>query len=249
MKALDEIWYQVFTFLGSTSTALGVLGFLFYTIQYMGLNSRTEKYRFASKKEANVLSRTTNLIAIGLSFFAFNMISGAMGLVASYTYFFVAFFSGLIGLAIGYGMWAYLKFYYPFILEKRLNKIRFSPMKSPHSGNLMRQLNEEEEDEFMTQEMRDDEEAMTFDYDVWIDEATGHKVIERYDMSFHSLICENCNFRTLKENGEEVIKEATSESEGELRKYFQCSYCGHHQIKDIPFSEEKNIELIEKGVL
>ncbi len=249
MKALDEIWYQVFTFIGAATLSIGVIIILAYLVQMMGLNSRTEKYRFASKKESKALSRMTNFIAIGISCFAFILISRSIGLVENFTYYFVAFFSGLIGLAIGYGMWAYLNFYYPFILEKRLNKIRFNPMKSPHSGNDMKLLNEEEEDPYMTQEMRDDEEALTFDYDVWLDEATGHTIIEKYDMSFHAMVCENCNFRTLKESGEEVIKEATSESEGELRKYFNCTYCGHHQSKDISFSEDKNVELIEKGVL
>lgn len=249
MKMLDEVWFQTFNFLGLASIALSVFFVLVYYIRLFGLNSRTEKYRFATQNESKVLRKSSNLLAFGIGFFSFVLISRAVGLVDGYTYIFIGFFAFLIGLSIGYGLWAYLKYYYPFILEKRLHKIRFSPMKSPHHGRPMRLLNENEEDTHLTQQMIDDEGTHTVDYDVWIDEVNQHKVIEKYDTHFHALVCENCNYRTMKEKNEEVVESPTQYKEGLLLKHYECTYCGHHLHKEVVLPSYEEESQLEKTAL
>ena len=60
----------------------------------------------------------------------------------------------------------------------------------------MKLLNELEEDTYLTTEMIEHENNFTFDYDVWLDEDTGYKFIEKFDVHLHVLICPECNFRT-----------------------------------------------------
>ena len=46
-----------------------------------------------------------------------------------------------------------LKFYFPFFIEKRLKKLRYSPRISA-DGNIMKLLSEEEEDVYLDEGMR-----------------------------------------------------------------------------------------------
>ena len=48
------------------------------------------------------------------------------------------------------------------------------------------------------------------DYDVWIDEKTGYKSIEKYMNYQHSEECPNCGFTTFKIDNEEVEQAPTT---------------------------------------
>ena len=114
-------------------------------------------------------------------------------------------------------------------------------------GAKMRLLNELEEDEHMTDEMMAAEEAMEADFDVWIDDNSGEKVIKQYDITEHALVCPNCNFRTLKERSEEVVLEPTELDDGKLERNYKCTYCGWLENKEarIPsWSEKRQLEKV-----
>ena len=244
MKVLDPGIYQILLFIGAGLTGLSLLNLLIYFLRLQASGDRTTKYRFASGHEVQALKRSTNLIAFALVFTSYALITSAIGLTSEYTFYFVGFFAVLIGFAIGYGLYAYLEYYYPFQLEKKLNKIRFKPMKSP-DGKEMRLLNEEEEDEFLTEDMKEEENALTADYDVWMEEGSGHKVIERYETTYHALVCEKCNFRTMKEKSEEIVEYPTVDEKGKMLKSYECSYCGNALTKEakIPsLSEERQTQ-------
>ena len=123
-----------------------------------------------------------------------------------------------------------LKFYFPFFIEKRLKKLRYSPRISA-DGNVMKLLSEEEEDVYLDEGMQAEENAYSVDYDVWIDEKTGVTKIEKYNGRLRALKCEKCNYQTLKVSKEEVIKPATLVEEGELIKFLICGYCGQKSRK------------------
>ena len=226
--------------------AIAVISYLAYLIGLMSQKSRADKYKYSSAKEVGALRRSTTIICFGIFFLAFDMVSGWLGLAQSYQYIFVAFISFMIAFVIGYGFSAHLKYYYPFTLEKRLKQIRFKPMKSP-SGNTMRLLNEKEEDEHLTEDMLAMEDSMEADFDVWLDEATGEKVIQQYDITEHALVCPNCSFRTLKEKSEEVVKEATENEDGQMIRDYKCTYCDWGEQKEarIPsWSEKRKLEQV-----
>lgn len=225
-------WLAYFAQIWWLCIGLAVLIVLAYFVQLMTIGKRTKKHVFASANEISYLSKAANMLSAGVGFIAFFGIIKWIGRAEIYHIFGSGFFSFIIAFAVGYAFWAVFKYYYPFILEKRLNNIRFSSMKSK-SGNQMRLMNEEEEDKFMTKEMIEDEEAMIADYDIWVDEKTGEKVVEKYDMQFHALVCDKCNFRTLRDVKEEVIKEPTATEEGLMIKEYKCSYCGHRKTKEL----------------
>lgn len=235
MNTFAEPWGDLILYAGFGFVALSFVVTLLYFARLSSFNKRTEKYAFASKNETKSFRTAGNIFAAGIAFFAFLGISQFVGDILPFMYVFVGFFAIIISVAVGGALSAFTKYYYPFILEKRLNNIRFKKMKSPQ-GNVMRLLNEAEEDEHMTQEMIDEEDALIADYDIWLDEKTGVKVVEKYDISNDSHVCDKCNFRTLSETSMEITKEPTMTEPGSMIKQFQCSYCGHKQVKEMKIS-------------
>lgn len=245
MNTLESL-FEISGYASMGFGALAVISYLAYWISLQSQKDRSAKYKFAAEKEVGALRRTTTIIAFAIFFLAFREVAGWLGLAQMYQYIFVAFISFMISFVIGYGFSAYLKYYYPFTLEKKLKNIRFKKMKSS-SGNSMRLLTEKEEDEHLTDEMMELEEAMEADFDVWIDEQSGEKKIMQYDITEHALVCPNCNFRTLKERNEEVVKEATETEDGKMERNYKCTYCGWVEIKEarIPsWSEKRQLEQV-----
>lgn len=62
----------------------------------------------------------------------------------------------------------------------------------------MRKLNEEEEDAHLdAAQLAEEAEIHSVDYDVWLDEKTGYKKIEKYDSYLHAEKCQECGFLPL----------------------------------------------------
>ncbi|MEQ8580277.1 MAG: hypothetical protein RIC30_04420 [Marinoscillum sp.] len=236
MKNKIPEWLANFPMIGFAFFAIAILITITYFFMLATAGKRTKKFIFASAKETVYFDIATRFVAFGLVFFAFYAIINWIGKAAIYHIFGAGFFSIIIGVAFGYAFWAIVKYYYPFVLEKRLDKIRFKPMKSK-AGNPMRLLNEEEEDEYMTPAMIEEEDNHIADYDIWVDEKTGEKVVEKYDMLFHALVCEKCNYRTMRDLKEEVVKEASTSEEGLIVKYYKCTYCGHSKSQELKVAQ------------
>ena len=245
MNTLGEIWIQLFKNGSFGFILLLVINQMVYFVLLMSKTNRSDKYKFAAHNEVKYLKRTANLFSIAIFFYLFGLISGCLGLAQSYEFIFVAFMAFMITFMIGYGFTMYLQYYYPFVLEKRLRAIRFKKLKSS-SGNYMKLLNELEEDEFMSDEMIALEDASEADFDVWIDEVSGEKIIQKYDISEKALICSKCNFRTLKERKEKILKDASEFEEGFLERTYNCTYCNHRELKEVKIlSWSKRRELEE----
>ncbi len=232
MKNSIPEWLDTVQYIWWACLALSVLIVVLYFIRLAAIGKRTKKHAFATANEISNLNNASNILSVGVVFLMFTGIINWIGRAEIYIMFGAGFFSVIIGFAAGYALWAVWKYYYPFILEKRLNSIRFSPMKSK-TGNSMRLMNEEEEDKYMTEAMIEEEDAGIADYDIWVDEQSGEKVVEKYDMHFHALVCDNCNFRTLKDVKEEIVKEPTATEQGIMHKEYKCTYCGHRKTKEL----------------
>lgn len=185
------------------------------------------KYDYINRHETNYLWYSSVLVIIGAGLYA-NTLWNETGPL----WFFVRIFvTVMLALIVGTVILNILKFYYPFYVEKRLKKLRYTPRISPKSGKPMKLLSEEEEDVYLDEGMQAEENAFSVDYDVWIDEETGYVKIEKYAGHLHALQCPECNYQTLKVVKEEIIESPTIDEEGELMKYFKCSYCGHKSKK------------------
>lgn len=251
MNSNVEIWLETAQYMGLLSLAAAVVVGVIYWFQLLSLSRRTLKYQFVLDHEIQELRKASGFVAFAIGSYSFRLIAPTLGVnIKGYAYLYVGFLALIIAIAFGSAFRALLKFYYPFALEKRLNKIRFGPM-TTKEGRPMRLLNEHEEDVHLTEEMLEEENAFSADYDVWIDESTGHKVIERYDSHNRLQLCDECGFRTMKDKKEEILKEPTLYEEGLLVKHYECTYCGHHLRKEVPvasWSEENKMAHMEEAL-
>jgi hypothetical protein len=150
------------------------------------------------------------------------------------TWFYVRTFMTVGFMVITYFLFSSLvRIYYPRFVEKRLTKLRNKPRVSP-AGNLMRKLTEDEEEAHLEpSQFNEQREIHSIDYDVWLDEKTGYKKIEKYDAYLHAIECSECGYVTMKINREDVIKAPSSTEAGALVKHYKCTYCGHREAKEV----------------
>ena len=127
-----------------------------------------------------------------------------------------------------------IRIYYPRYMESRLVRLRNRPRTSP-AGNPMRKLTEAEEDAHLEADQiaQEGSEVHSVDYDVWIDEKTGYKKIEKYHPYQHAIECPDCGYVTMKIHHEEVTKVPTIDEAGELSKHYRCTFCTHRERKEI----------------
>lgn len=200
-----------------------VLRILFHFIKLATTKDLKTRYDFINESEISTLWHATVMVLIGTSLLA-NSFLFEVGLF----WFIIRWFSTLsIAFILGIVANNMYKFYYPFYIEKRLRELRYKPRISPKSGKPMKLLSEEEEDVYLDEGMQAEEDVYSIDYDVWVDEESGYTKIEKYSGHLHALKCPECNYQTLRVIKEEIITRPTYEEEGELIKYFKCSYCDY----------------------
>ena len=232
--SLLEAWNTYGQYLAYALVGSGLLILIGHYLKLLTTTDNKSKYDYINMHEINLMWYGFVLILIGVTLYANTLQENLM-----WMWFFVwVFVSLMVSLIVGVIIQNVLKFYYPFFIEKRLRKLRFTPRISP-DGRPMKLLSEEEEDVYLDEGMQAEENAFSVDYDVWIDELTGYTKIEKYNGRLHALQCSECNYQTLRVNKEEVIQEATLTDEGELLKHYTCGYCGHKERKSFSISKLK----------
>lgn len=237
-------WQDTVFKVGLAFLALGALILLWYALTSKLKSGSTAKYAYVAKYELKYFEYASLFFAFAIGLVMFGSLAKQFIGHEQYLVYFVGLVSFALAFAIGYGVEQYFRVYYPFFLEKKLKNIRFHPRKSP-DGKPMKLLREHEEDAHMTKQMIEEEEAFTWDYDVWLEEESGFKVIERYEGHLSNLVCPRCEFRTLKDYKEEVLEKPGTQTNGRLRKHYRCSYCGHEEMKDVDIaSDAEEIEMV-----
>lgn len=229
IEVFVDHWHQISVIWSEIALTIAVIMMLYYLIRLVSQKSLTKKHEFIIVNEIKYLWYVGISLAVGFSFFL-----NALLVRAHYTgsYFALSiktFVSVMLGLLIGSVLNTYLHVYYPFRMERRLHRIRFKTRKSATSGDDLILLTEDEEDVHLTDEMIEHENMAVYEYDVWLDEKTGTKLIEKYRGNHHLIICEKCNYRTSHEYQEKVEEEPTASQSGTLMKYYRCSHCDHMQ--------------------
>jgi hypothetical protein len=220
-----EVWAGMFLFIAITI-------FIFYIIGLFLSNKRTNIYEYVSSREISAFLNVMIFVSLSLTLYVNSLFIGEFKTINNAELIVQSISSMIIGVIFWYVTYVIIKIYYPYILSKHLASIRFKSMHSKSTGNKMRLLNEDEEDVHLTKEQIEHEEIFAFDYDVWIDDITGEKIVEKYDVHHTSIICDKCRFRTLHEVKEEVVNEPTQNEEGLLKKYYKCDNCGHKEEKE-----------------
>ncbi|PIB36636.1 hypothetical protein BFP72_15125 [Reichenbachiella sp. 5M10] len=218
-----EIWTYIAHMIALVLVLLACANYIIYMLIVSIMGNRSGKYSFVLNNEIRVML----VSAIGVSIAIALVLNVFMLNERDFTHVFVfSLKTGLplgIGVTIAFAFKSYLTYYYPFILENRLADIRFRERNNPKTGHAMRLLNEQDEDEYLSEEMIIQEEQLAYDFDVWLDDKTGDTIIETYKGTTNR-ICHKCHFRTLK-----MVKEEISETSKLKVKHYQCSHCGHKE--------------------
>lgn len=237
-----EIWNQAMYILSPTAVVIGILIYLYLKIKIVSASDLKDKHDVTSEMSVKYLQATHISFALGI-FFIVNTYNTAV-VEKSVAWFFIRMFIGIaLGTMHGYVAYLILKYYYPTRLNKKLNKLRYTPRVNPETGNKMKLLSEEEEDEYLDEKMQAEESVFSVDYDVWIDEQTGATKIEKYQGRLGVQQCDRCNLHTLKLEREELITVASETQDGETLKHYKCSYCGRIKRETMIIQKHKSEDL------
>lgn len=223
------------------SVIIAVLILLYHEFKVLQIKDFKEKYDYVNLNEVRFFWFSVLAIVVGLGFFA-NSFATEKILTHGILWFYVRLFITASFVVIGYFVfYSMVRIYYPRSVEKRLVKLRNKPRISP-AGNEMRKLSEEEEDAHLdAQQIAEEASAVhSVDYDVWLDEKTGFKKIEKYESYLHAEQCPNCGFYTFKIVKEEVAEKPSETQPGLLVKHYQCDYCNHREARETKLSSLAN---------
>jgi hypothetical protein len=219
--------YAALAFLG-----LGLLTFLYYEIRVFLKRDLKKKYDFVNHNEIRMLWVCALFLIVSAVLFI-NTLGAKLVVANALIGFIIRIFISAALFVIAYTLLKNLiSVYYPSYVERRLTKIRRKPRRSP-DGNLMRLLSEEEEDVHLDEGMQAEEKFFSVDYDVWVDEKTGYKKIEKYLGFQHAEQCPECDYYTLKTDWEKVEVPPTYSSTGKLSRHYTCQYCNHKETRAI----------------
>ncbi len=222
---------------------IAILILLYHEFRVMQIKDYKEKYDYVNLNEVRFFWYAVLAIVVAAGFYANTL---ATGKIASHgvLWFYVRLFITISFVVIGYFVFfSLVRIYYPRYVEKRLVKLRSKPRLSP-AGNEMRRLSEEEEDAHLDAQQIAEEAGgvHSVDYDVWLDEKTGYKKVEKYESYLHAEQCPECGFYTFKIKKEEIEQKPTETEAGVLLKHYQCNYCNHREARETKLSPlAKNI--------
>lgn len=212
---------------------IGVLIFVYHEIRASMVKDLKDKYDYINLHEIKYFWYSILCFIIAAAFYGLTIRSEKIaysGMIFFWVRLFIVVSIAFIAYFIFFSL---LKIYYPKYLEKRLDKMRNTPRISP-DGNQMRKLGEDEEDAYMDADMIAEEANVhSVDYDVWLDEKTGYKKIEKYNSYQHADRCPNCGYFTLRMEREEIKQEPTAFEGGLLVKHYKCGYCNHREASEL----------------
>ncbi|MBS1505741.1 MAG: hypothetical protein JSS79_03750 [Bacteroidetes bacterium] len=216
---------------------IAVLILLYHEFKVMQIKDYKEKYDYVNLNEVRFFWYAVLTVVVAIGFFANSVATEKIyshGILWFYVRLFITASFVVIGYFVFYSM---VRIYYPRSVEKRLVKLRNKPRVSP-AGNEMRKLTEDEEDAHLdAQQIAEEASAIhSVDYDVWLDEKTGYKKIEKYQSYLHAEQCPECGFFTFKITKEEVAEKPTQTQPGILLKHYQCDYCNHREARETKLS-------------
>lgn len=214
---------------------VGLLILVYHEFRVFQIKDYKEKYDYVNLHEIRYFWYAVMAFILAVAMYANSVAteqitSGIRGMLWFYVRLFLTVSFTIIAYFTFYSM---VRIYYPKYLEKRLNKLRNTPRISP-DGNAMRKLSEEEEDAHLEADQITEEATVhSVDYDVWIDEKTGFKKIEKYNAYQHAEECSECGYYTLKIDREEIEKAPTATETGLLLKHYKCEYCNHREAREV----------------
>ena len=226
-------WDKYATYGAYGCAGIAVLILLYHEFRIFQIKDYKAKYDYVNLHEINYFWYAVIALITAVALYA-NAIFSKMHFASPTMWFYVRVFITISFAVISYFVfYSLVRIYYPRYVEKRLIKLRNKPRLSPE-GNLMRKLSEAEEETHLEEsQFHEQKQVHSVDYDVWLDEKTGYKKIEKYNAFQHALECPECGYVTMKVHEEEVDQAPTEDEPGILVKHYRCSYCKHREAKEV----------------
>lgn len=118
-----------------------------------------------------------------------------------------------------------------FYVRRMMDKFRNQPRFSPLNGKPMHKLNEEEDDEFLTEGQITEEEIGSVDYDVWVTDDHDDVLVLRYAARFSKYKkCPKCGFITYHLARTRIVRHATYSSSGKKEIEHKCKHCNYRKV-------------------
>lgn len=224
-------WDQIMYVGAVAAVGFSVLILLYHEYKVLQIKDYKEKYDYVNLHEVRYFWYSIIGVMLAAAFFA-NTIQSNKIESAGMLWFYVRLGITVCFFIIGYFIFnSLVRIYYPRFLEKRLTKLRNTPRRSP-AGNVMRKLTESEEEHHL-ENSKTDGEVHSIDYDIWLDDKTGFKKIEKYHAFQHAEECSECGYFTMKIDREEIEQAPTATEDGLLLKHYKCSYCNHREQREV----------------
>jgi hypothetical protein len=227
--------YDSYLFIGSyIFLGLALLIVLYHEIKVISISNEKERYDYVNLHEIKFFwyAIIALIAAVALYFSAFITPMVPVDITMKY-WVSVVFIAGIVVIMYMF-LASLVRILYPQFLSNRLDRIRNKPRKSS-AGNLMRKLSAGEGAVHLESQQASQQasEIHSVEYDVWFDDKTGEKRIEKYMAYQHAEKCGECGFYTMKINSEEIEKEPSQSENGLLLKHYQCSYCKHREAREV----------------
>ncbi len=213
---------------------LAVLILLYHEVKLITISGDKDRYDYVNNYEVKFFWYAILAAIVGLALYATATVTPMFPVDDSLKLYISVFF--LAGLfVITYLIFSNLiRVLYPRFLEGRLTRIRNKVRKSA-AGNPMRKLTSQEGEVHLEADQlaQHQSELHSVEYDVWVDEKTGEKKVEKYMAYQHAEKCGECGFTTMKIDSEEIKKEPTQNEDGILLEHYKCSYCKHREAREV----------------
>lgn len=214
---------------------IAILIFVYHEFRIFQIKDFKEKYDYVNLHEIRFFWYMVMALILAGFFFTNTLLGTKVEQAGVMRWFYVRLFITVSFSIIAYFIFfSMVRIYYPRNVERRLQKLRHTPRVSPQ-GNIMRKVGEDEEDIHLeeSQLSAKGSDVHSIDYDVWIDDKTGYKKIEKYSSYQHAVECPECGYVTLKLHNEEIEKAPSQSETGLLLKHYRCSYCKHREAKEV----------------
>jgi hypothetical protein len=214
--------------------AIAILILLYHETRVFLVKDEKEKYDYVSMNEIRYFWYAVVAFIVSAALFLNKVVTPLFAVDPPLRIYIRVFF--LAGfLVIAYLLLSGLvRTLYPRVIERRLNRIRNKPRVSP-AGNIMRKLKEEEEAVHLEQSQIDEQasDIHSIEYDVWVDDKSGFKKVEKYMAGQHAEKCKECGFYTMKIHSQEIEKKPTTAEDGLLIEHYRCGYCKHREAREV----------------
>lgn len=213
---------------------LAILIIIVHEIRIMTMSNYKSRYDYVNQHEIRFFWYAIIAFIAGASLFLTATISPVIEVDSFLKPFVDLFFLAGFVVVSYYSLSHLVRTLYPRFLDNRLLRIR-NKSRLSSAGNRMRKLSQEEGAVHLEAGGYTDvgNAVHSIEYDVWVDEKTGEKKIEKYFVYQHADKCEECGYYTMMVASEEITKQPNFQEPGILVKHYRCTYCHHREARQV----------------